>query len=129
MGIFDDEARKMAEEAEQKAQSEAERADGLNRIARGIAGDLQTDVVRRAAAKGTTIDTSIHGNVVRLTIGHRTLEIVCEGPDAFQLSDHNSGFQARVTSQPPRQIGTRAPISKSDMARRVLDWLEVHGAR
>ncbi len=110
MGIFDDEARKMAVEAAQQARSDVERADEINQIAHDVSDDLLTHLASRSQAEG--INIGIHGNIVRATTRHRTLEIVCEGPDAFHLNDRSSGFQAQVMAQLPRPISTRgAPIT------------------
>ena len=114
----------MADEAAQRARSGVERADEVNRIASDVSDELLSYLAHRSRAEG--INISIHGNIVRATTRHRTLEIICEGRDAFHLNDHSNGFQGLVT-EPPRPIGTRGtPTTRSEMARRVLIWLQEH---
>jgi hypothetical protein len=125
MGMFDEEARKMASEAEQQVRSDAERAKELHLIAQSVSRDLVTYLGQHQ--RGENIDVGVLHNVVRATgrTSHRMLEITCEGPDDFHLRDSNVGFQTQVMAQPPRPIGTRgAAITRSDMARRVLAWLQ-----
>ena len=85
----------MADEAAQHARSDVERAHEVNQIARDVSQDLLTYLASRSQSEG--IDIGIHGNIVRATTRHRTLEISCEGPDAFHLNDHISGFQQVMT--------------------------------
>jgi hypothetical protein len=99
-----------------------DRANETNEIARDVSDELLTYLVSRSQAEG--INISIHGNIIRATARHRTLEIVCEGPDAFHLNDSVSGFQTLVMTQLPHPISTRgSPITRSEMANRVLAWL------
>ena len=124
MGIFDDEARKMEEDAAQQARPELEHVAELNKVARDISRELLNYLENHSKAEGLDID--VHGNIVGVTTRHRTLEIICDGREAFHLNDRNNGFQ-QVMTQPPPPVSTRGtPISRSDMVRRVLRWLQVH---
>src|SRR4051812_34572497 len=104
MTIFDDEARRMADEAGREMQSDAARADQLNTIARNISQELLTRLIQHPT--GEDIDVGVRENIVRATgrTSRRTLEITCEGPDSFQVEDRNGGFQTQVMAQPPRPI-------------------------
>ena len=125
--MFDDEARKMADEAARQARSDMDRANETNQIARDVSEELLTHLASHSQAEG--IDISVHGSIVRVTTRHRALEIVCEGPEAFHLNDSVNGFQTQVMTQLPRPIGTRGtPITRSEMARRVLAWQQDHRA-
>jgi hypothetical protein len=123
MGIFDDEARKMAEEVDKRIQASTKDANALNLIARSIVRDLSTDSVSASQLEGIAV--IVHRNVIRFTSRHRTLEVVCKSPDTFNLIDRLKGQQAQITVEPPLPLGTRGtPIDRGDMARRVLTWLK-----
>ncbi|MGH6812918.1 MAG: hypothetical protein ACREDM_11455 [Methylocella sp.] len=123
VGIFNDEARKMRDEQAQEARSDVERQDALNKIARDVVDELHRDVGGQSLLENVSITT--HMSAIRMVTPRRTLKIVCEGDNAFHLSDNLSGgVQTLVMAQPPRPIGTTGvPISRREMARRVLVWL------
>jgi hypothetical protein len=123
MGIFDDEARKIAKEINQQMQYSVESVDALNLIARSIVHDLSNDLVSASQLEG--ISVGINKNIIRFTSRNRTLDIICEGPDAFNLIDRLKGRQVQAMIQPPLALDTQGTlIDRGNMARRVLTWLK-----
>jgi hypothetical protein len=101
-----------------------ERAAALKEVADSLAEELKNDLIKLSQLERVNI--AIDQNVVRLTVPYRTLEIVCEGSNAFQLRDHLNGFQSQRVGEPPRPVRTNEPISKTDAATRVMEWLREH---
>lgn len=54
MGMFEEEARKMNDEAAQQARSDLERASGLNQVAREVSEELLAYLVTHSQAEGST---------------------------------------------------------------------------
>lgn len=127
MGIFDDEARKLANERAAEARSAAQREGEGSNIAHAIADELQNDEASRPENYGASL--SIHLNTITISIRtrNRTLTIVCNESDEFYLRD-TFGLPTQIRDTPPPPISTREgePVSKSEMARRVLTWLRAH---
>ena len=81
MGIFDDEARKMVAEAAQKPRSGGEQVGELSRFARSVADELEAYL--DGCSQAEAVSTELSANIVRMIAEHRTLEIVCDGPQVF----------------------------------------------
>jgi hypothetical protein len=109
MGMFEDEEKKMAEEAADAARREAQKKVELNQLARKISEDLMSYMGNRSI--GASIETSVDENRVTLrkTTTSNTLEIECTDPERFQFA---------VDGTPT------AAADKSGMIRSVIEWLK-----
>ena len=108
MGIFDEEEKKMADEAErQKAQREGE----LAQTARNVSQDLMSYIGTHPRPQGPDIDIRVHENRVALRkkTTSKTMEIVCTGRATFEVTMDGA---------------THGQVNQSNMARRVLYWLK-----
>jgi|ERR1700722_1907055 hypothetical protein len=94
-------------------------------IAHEIAEELQNSEEARPSKYGAGL--KVQPNTISLSTQSRTLTIICNGVDTFDLRD-NFGPQTRVRVNPPPQISTRdgEPVSKSEMWRRVIAWERAH---
>jgi hypothetical protein len=124
MGIFDEEAKKMADEAAQEARSAAQQENELNAIALKVSEDLLSHLGKHPMS-GEDIEVSVHHNRITLRgrSSGRTLEITCKSCDKFDMQEA-SGFQRQVTVQPRISTNNVSAIDKSGMARRVMAWLQ-----
>jgi len=110
MGIFNDEATKMAQETAEREGAEAQRAAVNGVLARGISVDLIEHLNGRA-----DITVSVADNRVIARFGRAELTITCKGVGdgaTFEVrGDHGSGD----------------PQTQSQMARRAMAWIRNAG--
>ena len=126
MGIFEDEQRKIAEEAARRTRSDEQRKAELSQAALRVSEDLLSFIANNP--EGKDIDVGFVQNQITLhgrSTG-KTLEITCNGPDIFRLkgdigTHRNKGFQTQVT-EPRRSADNSGAITKSEMARMVIAW-------
>jgi len=108
MGIFDEEEKKMAEEADAVSRAEAQTKAEHSQVAGKIAEDLTSYM--GSHPRDQSIDIDVHENRVSLRkmTASDTFEITCIGRDAFKMA----------------VVGdTRGSANKSAMARTVIRWL------
>jgi hypothetical protein len=146
VGIFDDEARKRANDQVEQVRVDAQREVDRSKIAHDVANDqierarsdthdegersnivydiahdLQNDEASRPEKYGASFIIDL--NTISITTPHRTLTIVCNSSDEFYLGEV-FGFQtkARDIPRPEFSILEGERVNKSEMARRVLAW-------
>ena len=108
MGIFDEEEKKMAEEADAVSRAEAQTKAEHSQVAGKIAEDLTSYM--GSHPRDQDIDIGVHENRVSLRkeTTSNTFEITCIGRDAFKMAVDGD---------------TRGSANKSAMARTVIRWL------
>jgi hypothetical protein len=124
MGMFDDAAKKLASDAAARAGGDVQQQNALGTLAQEVAHDLNIYMANHP--RGEDIDLGILKNEVTLSgrTSGRVLEITCAGAEAFHLREGNGGFHREVRSEPPRPISTREAITKDEMTKRVVGWLQ-----
>ena len=108
MGIFDEEEKKMADEASAASRAEAQTKAEHNQVAGKIAEDLTSYM--GSHPRNQNIDIGLHENRVSLRkkTTSNTFEITCIGGDAFKMAVDGE---------------TCGSSNKSAMARSVIRWL------
>jgi hypothetical protein len=109
MGIFDEEKKKMSDEAAAKARGEAQREVQLGQIARKVSEDLMSYIGDDPREHYVEIEVNENRITLRKKTTSNTLEIVCVGRDSFELA---------IDGGRPTATG------KSNMARTTVDWLK-----
>jgi hypothetical protein len=111
MGIFDEEEKKMKEEIAAAERKEAQRKAERGQVARKVAEDLQNYIGTHPRPQGPDIDVGVHEDriTLRKKTTSNTLEIVCNGREAFEMT---------IDGRP------HGPANQSIMARAVFDWLK-----
>ena len=112
MGIFDEEAEKMAKEIASAEHTRAHLKAKLSQIAHNVAEDLTSYIGTHPRPQGPDIEIGVYEN--RITLRKKTtsdtMEIVCSGElGAFEVIMDGTNYG--VTNQ-------------SNMARGVLTWLK-----
>ncbi len=111
MGIFDVDAKKIADEAAAAVRAEEQRKAELNQVARNVAQDLMSYIGMNPRLQGPDIETGVDENRVtmrKMRTSH-TVEIVCTAPGSFELTVDGAGHGI---------------ADQNAMARTVLEWLE-----
>ena len=108
MGIFEEEQKKMAEEASARVRADEQRKAELGQMARRVSDDALSFIANNPGDED--VDVSLLENQITLRgrSSHRTLEISCDGSDMFRLKG---------------DIETSTAITRSSMARRVISWI------
>ena len=122
MGIFEDEAARMAAERAEQTRGDSEREAEGNAAAREIKDELVTFMARNIDAFGDS-DVSVRENRIVLTTSkapRRTFEIICESRENFRVKE-TTGFQTRIGQ--PQRHSERDVISRSEMCRWVIERL------
>lgn len=111
MEIFDEDAKKNADEAVASVRAEEQRKAELNRVARNVSHDLMSYIGMNPRLQGPDIETAVDENRVtmRKKRTSHTVEIVCTGHGSFEVTV--DGANHGTTNQ-------------NVMARSVLEWLE-----
>jgi hypothetical protein len=109
MGIFDEEAKKMVEEAAASANREAQAREQRVEIARGVADDLTKYL--EGHPPGYDVEISIQEDrvIARKKTTGDTLEITCLALGGFQITIDGSKSES---------------TNNSGMARSVIQWLQ-----
>jgi hypothetical protein len=108
MGIFDEEEKKMAEEADTANRAEEQRKAERSEVAHNVAEELTSYMGNHP--RDQSIDIDVHENRVSLRkkTTSNTFEIACIGGDTFKMAVNGD---------------TRGSVNKSTMARTVIRWL------
>jgi hypothetical protein len=109
MGIFQEEEKKMADEAAGKARGDAQREAELGQITRKVSEDLMSYIGAHAREHEVDIEVNENRVTLRKKKTSNTLDITCVGRDSFELAIDG---------------GRPTATSKSNMARTTIDWLK-----
>jgi hypothetical protein len=108
MGIFDQEAKKMAQEASRRASGEEQRKAELRQAARRVSDDLVRYIAVAPANEDVEVGLDEAKIILRGKSSGRKLEITCDGHHSFRVGGDS---------------GTAGAVTQEGMARRVITWL------
>lgn len=121
MGLFDDEAKKMAEESAAQARAGAQEQAEQNQVARRISDELLSYIGNHPSNEDIEVGVDQNKITVRRKSPGRTLEITSQHRNTFSLKE-TAGFQKQVAVQPRKTIPS-GTTNGSGMARAVIEWL------
>jgi len=110
MGIFDDAARKIAEEDEKRAEKETRQAEARRKALRNFKSELSKFLARNYGFADASFNQT--DEALGLTVGDRTLAISCASPEKFAIADTSD------------ETTSRSGLTLEQAAEEVVRWLK-----